>query len=57
MTTTLDIILYHAKRYFDAEAKAMHHPTDKNVKAFEKRKYELTRAVSRLSIKQGKLFS
>lgn len=56
MTTTLDIILYYANRYFVAERKYNETPTEHNRKMFDKRKNEISSVVSKLSIKQGFLF-
>jgi hypothetical protein len=56
MTTTLDIILYHAHRLFEAERKHTAEPSDKNLKAMELRKKEISKVIGKLSIKQGNLF-
>lgn len=56
MTTTSEYILYYAKRLLSAESKYSEHPTVKSLKTLENRRREFNEVVSKLSIKQGKLF-
>jgi hypothetical protein len=57
MTTISDYILYHAKRLLVAEENYNREPSEKLLEKLEKRKKEFNIAITKLSIKQGNLFS